>query len=204
MSVYFRELNISELTDRYLEGDYDEKLLPLSGSRKRHTVFDLNEDKSFIIESAGRKYALLNRTVANVDGYYEISKNKDARCMQCLRKVSEGEEIPFGIPIAKEMMGDIKVYHCIDVFCNFGCRKTELNSRLGGEIYKHSNTLLNELFTLLTGLPIDRFRGVGDRRLLKIFNGPMSWKQYHSTEYEFVEDYIMVKFIPVKSHLAIC
>jgi hypothetical protein len=130
-----------------------------------------------------------------------VDGNKEYNCMYCLRKIKSS---PLGIPILRDYFHyiddnvdqDMLYYHMIDIFCCFNCLLAETKKRLNNPLYTMSLAYISELYTLITGKDFELLEPAQDNRLLKVFNGPMSWNDFHkdSTLYSNVPSFIY--FIP--------
>lgn len=95
----------------------------------------------------------------------------EVNCMYCLRATTT----PVGIPVRRHG----NCYNMVDVFCGLRCAYAEVKCRRDS-IYVDSSTLLVDLWRR-AGNDAASFEPAPDRRLLKIFNGPMTWEQFHDT-----------------------
>lgn len=175
--VYLRGIDISKLTKKYLSGDYKN----LNEVSKFHIESE-NEEPSLITSvpihqekniPSSSQIAMINYKIYNNQQYSRLDPSKRYNCMYCLRPI---EESPIGIPLRREKIEEITYYHMIDVFCSVDCALAELLIRANNPHYASSSEYLTEVSLALTGkYP----RPASDKRLLEIFNGQMSWEEFH-------------------------
>lgn len=100
------------------------------------------------------------------------------RCMYTLELIED--TTPIGIPMFRKIVGDKILFHCVDIFGSFNAALAELrkrkDSKTSGHLYKNSEQYLLELFDEY--YPNEELIPFPDQRLLQIFNGPMSYKDF--------------------------
>jgi hypothetical protein len=156
---------------------------------------------------AGQTFACVGYKVHTKDGNYGVINSETIgkyRCMYCLKKM--GQNYPLGIPVKRQMRINENgvenfYYHMIDVFCRFECAYAELKRRQGNQLYNHSLVYLSEIYNLFTKKDISTLKPSSDYRLLKIFNGPMSWDEFHKNTSIYTSRPGNVFFVPVIEYL---
>lgn len=196
--VYLRGVNLGTLVEKYLNKQYSKltHVVPTYvDSAEQATPLVTNAD-----ESAVKSYEHdlgSERTFAEVGCkyYHDIAaENREYNCMNCLLKIAGFH--PVGIPVRRQVKNDIVYYHMVDIFCSFSCALTELRKRSSNTLYANSAVYLSELFTLCLGENAKLAASL-DRRLLTIFNGYLSWGEFHAKTVFFIECPMTVVFLPV-------
>lgn len=213
--VYLRGVDLVKLVERYLQGEFISLSTPLVVDPRRFTdlttsaqsivtVRGDNKAKSYQIEvSPGEVFSCIGYKVYDADGRYGVfdpALIHNFRCMFCLRKVGKSPEV-MGIPIRRTLKVDKTYYHMVDVFCRMRCVYGELRRRVNNPLYSHSIEYLAEIFTKWTGRDFSELKPSSDPRLLKIFNGPMSWEEYHADSMTFSERPGNIYFVPIIEYL---
>lgn len=208
--VYLRGVDLISLVDRYLKGEFVTLVTPLSvevsnlnqNTQSIMTIKEKVHDSGYQLDmGTGQHFACIGYKVTDKDGTYGIfDTDKEYNCMYCLRK--HKPEPFYGIPIKREEKispnGSSKIYfHMVDIFCTFRCRKAETKRRIHNTIYSYSMTYLSEIYNKCTGKDFSNLKPASDQRLLKIFNGPMSWKEFHSDSVTYTETPGNMYFLPV-------
>lgn len=203
--VYLRGVDINELAQKYLSGDFKDLTEPipltqvLPAAEIREVRSTVSEAKSYQVEIGGQQLACIGYRIYEKDGRYSnYVPEKPSRCMQCLQKIT-GQ--PMGIPVLREEKGGKTHYHMLDIFCSFRCIYTEIVRRRHNSIYNSSMAYLGEIYEKYTGGSISELKPLSDRRLLKMFNGPMSWSEYHSETKYYPEKPGVFYFLPVMEYL---
>lgn len=197
--LYLRGVDIIALTKAYLQGQYvnvstrppvtivpstfqNEKIQSVVSKTTVNT-----KSHEFTNDSGYGSFVLVGYRIKEGCKYGECNPGSPANCMHCLRSVDPNTAMP--IIVAKDSGSHIKekygydvLYHGIDIFCHFSCVLAELRKRLcyGNHIYDHSILYLCEYYERATGLPFSELKPAPDNRLLKIFNGPMDYDEFHS------------------------
>lgn len=190
--VYLRGVDLFALTERYLAKEFEQLTTPLTVEPKRssatpkQTLLTVKEEikrKSYQFEiSPGQLSYCLGYRVYSPSGDYSVvepEKIKGSRCMYCLRKI-ETQRQALGIPIKRTEINGSLFYHMVDIFCRIECAYGELRRRGSTPLYSQSIQMIAELYTTSTGKSFSELKPSSDPRLLKIFNGPMTWEEYHT------------------------
>jgi|SRR5579875_364748 len=203
--VYFKGIDFIDLVKKYLNGDFKEITSPLPVdieliNEKPKSIITMKQKSSFEYNfGIGTNFALIGYKAYGKDGKYaEINPNKVYNCMYCLRPIKEN---PIGIPIHKEEKGEKKIYHMIDIFCSFECCYAEYINRLHNTIYAYSYIYLCEIFSLVTGKNSSELKPAKDKRLLQIFNGDVTWEEYHNNTTQYREKVGNLYFLPVTEYI---
>lgn len=206
--VYLRGVDLASLADRYLKGEFIKLVTPIpiesSLLKERPSSIITSNDKSTSVPyefdpGYGRNFVYVGYRVSEKDGKYALlDPSLKWYCMYCLRKTSDN---PMGIPIRREQRGEKIIYHMIDIFCCFECMVAELRKRNNNPLYSQSMTYISELFTLCTGKDITELKPASDQRLVKRFNGPMTWEEFHTTTIKYSEKPSNVYFLPVIEYI---
>jgi len=183
--VYFRGINFSELLLSYIDGKTEmiTEIIPVDHEmliEKNKPVISRNLQKySYEVDlGLGRMFAMIPYKIYDNGKYGLIDMTtKKYNCMNCIRKI---QDKPIGIPIKRESKGEKTYYHMIDIFCGISCAYAEVLIRMiNNPIYDNSIEYLSEISLNMTGkLP----RPAKDKRLLQIYNGEMTWEEYHISE----------------------
>lgn len=158
------------LSEKYNSGEY-KNLATKSG-------MEIREEKEEAImipqtKQGGKKIVMVVYKVYG-EKYSQLHENEKYNCMYCLMRI---EKDPVGIPIRREVINDEIHFHMIDVFCSISCALAELLARVGNNvIYGNSYEYLYEISLAFTGKAP---QSAGDKRLLKIFNGHLTWEEFH-------------------------
>ena len=207
--VYFRGVDLAYLAERYLKGEFINLTNPLpvdtsvlnESPQKIVTIKDTTNTVSYQLDiGGGQSFACIGYKVKDKDGRYAfLDPQKEYRCMYCLRTIKKN---PLGIPIRREEKSSgILYYHMVDTFCTINCALAELQRRLSNCIYSQSMILLAEIHHKCTGEDISKMKPSSDQRLLEIFNGPMSWDEFHSNTMTYAEKPGNMFFLPVRECL---
>jgi hypothetical protein len=203
--VYLRGVDFSVLLEKYLNGDFTNLTTPLSvesSNQKSQSVMTIKEntiDMSYQFDlGVGQNFACIGYKVIDKDGAYGVySPNKEYNCMYCLRKIKQK---PIGIPVRREEKNHKIYFHMADIFCTFNCCKAETKKRQQNALYSQSLVYLAEIYNKCTGKDFSNLKST-DQRLLKIFNGPMSWEEFHSDTVTYSEKPGNVYFLPIVEFL---
>lgn len=205
--VYLRGVDLVALTDQYLNNEFINLVEPLSVDvsvldEKQHniiTVADNNSPSYQLDLGTGQNFACIGYKIYDKSGKYGVlDPHKEYNCMYCLRKIKEK---PIGIPIRREEKDDKIIYHMIDIFCTFNCQLAELRRRINNCIYSHSMVYLAEIYWMCTRKDISELKPASDQRLLKIFNGPLTWNEYHANTVTYIEKPGNIYFIPAIEYI---
>lgn len=192
--VYLRGVNLTELTDKYLSGEFVQLIDPLPINPEI-----LNEQAQSIVTyqepvistsyetrlGTGRNFACIGYRVSERDGHYtRFDPQQKYRCMNCLKKIDQD---PWGIPIKREQVDDKYYYHTVDIFCGPECTLRKINERIHNTVYSSSLCFLFEMYEHWTGQKASELKPASDPRLLKKFNGPLSWDEYHKMSSVYTE-----------------
>jgi hypothetical protein len=188
-SFYLRGIDLVDLTQRYVQGEFTQLIFQIPVSVTPDTVASRQvistvskstlRNHEFTNES-GRTFVYVGYRLVEGGKYGEVAPGTPANCMHCLRQVNPATAV--GIPISKQVKyPNLAIYHCVDVFCYFGCLLAELRKRLcyRNTIYAYSMSYLAEMYELTTGKSFSTCRPAADNRLLKIFNGTMDYEEFH-------------------------
>ena len=202
--VYLRGVDIAELTQKYFAGEFKDLKDPIPPCKTTIAPMKdvrqlIPETKSYHVDIGGQTLACIGYKVFEKEGIYaNYLPDKPYRCMQCLQKVS-GQTM--GIPILREERAGKIYYHMLDVFCSFRCIYTEIIRRRHNSIYSSSMACLGEIYEKVTGSSISDLKPLSDRRLLKMWNGPMTWAEYHADTKYYPEKPGVIFFLPVPEYL---
>lgn len=206
--VYLRGVDLADLTERYLNNEFVtlSEPLPVDISILKEkpqnivTVADTNTLPSYQLDlGTGQSFACIGYKVYDRSGRYAaLDPYKEYNCMYCLRKIKEK---PLGIPIRREERDGKIFYHMVDIFCSFNCILAEYRRRINNCIYSQSMTYLSEIYFKCTGRDISEVKPASDQRLLKIFNGPLSWDDYHTGTVTYTEKPGNMYFIPTVEYI---
>lgn len=209
--VYLRGVDIFGIVEKYINGEYRNlkeqtkvELREFENNREDIITIKDNINNSYQIDMCGQKFACIGYKVFSKDGKYGvIDPCIEYNCMYCLRKIKDR---PLGIPIKREERrgedGNIKIYyHMIDIFCTFNCWKAEIKKRLQNVLYSQSMVYASEIYNKCTGKDFSNLSPASDQRLLKIFNGPMTWKEFHSDTFTYNEKPGNIYFLPIIEYL---
>jgi hypothetical protein len=207
--VYLRGVDLNSIVEKYLKGEFVTLTTPLpidiSGiTQTSQPIISIKEnvnDVSYQIDiGTGQTFGCIGYKIIDKDGLYgTFDQNKKYNCMYCLRKIKQN---PLGIPIRREerasINGTTKIYyHMVDIFCTFNCCKIEIKRRSQNSIYSQSMVYLAEIYNRCTGKNFSELKCSPDQRFLKIFNGPMSYEEFHSGTVSYVEKPGNMYFQPV-------
>lgn len=211
--VYLRGVDLATLVEKYQKGEFATLITPLPVdvseiNQKPQTIVTIRENisnTSYQLDlGIGQTFACIGYKVIDKDGSYAVlDPNKEYNCMYCLRKIKRN---PLGIPIRREERlypeGSIEIYfHMVDIFCTFNCWKTEIRKRSQNTIYSQSMVYAAEIYYKCTGKDFADLKPASDQRILKIFNGPMSWKEFHTSTSTYAEKPGNMYFLPVLEYL---
>lgn len=177
-NIVIEEVDLEELVNNYITGKY--VLL---------TVWEFPQ-----LENMYNNYVMpltpfcncVGLKIVDVGGKYgKYNYMNEYNCMYCLKKISEGT--CRGIPIIKKVEGGKLSYYTIDIFCSMECCDAEVDRRRNNPIYVYSSQYIRELFSLITGKPEHEIKPSSDRRLLKVFNGPLTLDEFHSKATRYTE-----------------
>lgn len=211
--VYLRGVDLGALAEKYQRGEYITLTTPLAVdvseiNQQPQTIVTVKENTnnmSYQLDMGnGQTFACIGYKVVDKDGAYAVlDPNREYNCMYCLRRVKRN---PLGIPIRREektsLEGTVKLYfHMVDIFCTFNCWKIEIKKRLHNAMYSQSMAYAGEIYTKCTGKDFAELKPASDQRLLKIFNGPMTWKEFHTNTITYAEKPGNMYFLPVVEYL---
>ena len=206
--VYLRGVDLPTLTNQYLEGNFVKLTTPLpidvsSLEEQPSNVVTINNKLTKLSyefdPGCGRTFVCVGYKVCDKGGGYAVlNPNQESSCMYCLRKIDKN---PMGIPIRREQRDGKIYYHMIDIFCVFECIVAEIQRRINNSLYSQSMEYASELFTLCTGKDASKLRSASDHRLLKIYNGPMTWEEFHTNTTKYMEKPSNIYFLPVIEYL---
>lgn len=194
-NVYLRSIDVSSVAERYLSGLFKNLVNPLNVNtsavnNKVSNILTINENniaKSHECDfGTGKTFACLGSKS------YKITPNSNVNCMYCLDVVNKYN--PIGIPVKRCEIESQIVYNMVDIFCSISCCIAELKQRLHMCIYSQSMVYLNEICRLcLKSISNVNEICAQDYRLLQIFNGPLTWDQFHKKT-------VYLKYIPENVH----
>ena len=166
-------VDAKDLINKYQKG---ETLIEVSESKDiQSTPYNVKDVKLEEYEVNQKRFM-----VGISNKYEEVAEFKNFNCMYCLKETSK--EYMLGIPICRENVNGQTIYNTIDAFCSFPCVYSELLSRSSKGIYSTSLYLLKEMFTQICQTQYNELQPAPDRRLLKIFNGPLDYEKFHKEE----------------------
>lgn len=206
--VYLRVVDLSALTDRYLNGEFTNlnrlievdptpvvSMKPILQQKIVHRDHHLDVGAGQLFSCLGYKVHDNNGNYTCVPGLYETS---EYNCMYCLTRINQKS---LGIPLHRTEENGKIFYHCIDIFCSFECTYAEILSRRNNTLYVDSLVYLAEIYHLMTGKDITGLKPASDKRMLKIFNGKLSPEEFHSDTVKFPTRPGNVFFLPVMEYL---
>lgn len=217
--IYLRGVDFMNLVERYLNSEFVNLNTPLKVNTRavQHTQQDLvtvthdTQHKPYMLDvGAGQSFICLGYKVYDNHGNYgqmDPEMIDEYNCMYCLMPFEnlEDKSEVMGIPVKREVHIDSNgkkkhCYHMIDIFCCMRCMYREYKNRTNNKLYAQSECLISEIFTKFTGKDPSHLRAATDHRALEIFNGLMSWEEYHAdtTIYERPGN---VYFVPVIEYL---
>jgi hypothetical protein len=202
-----------DLFELYCRSEFIHLQTPLKvdNSAAQHTNQDLitlkenTAHKPYILDiGTGQNFICLGYKVYDNGKYGPLDPQQlnDYNCMYCLipfDDLSSQSEV-MGIPIKRETRGKQCIYHMVDIFCCIRCMYAEYKRRIANKLYSQSESLISEIFIKYTGKSPSELKAASDYRVLEIFNGPMTWEDYHSDSavYQRPEN---VFYIPVGVYL---
>ena len=205
--VYLRGVDFHDVLNKYLNNTFINLITPLpvdisaldSKPQKIVTIKENLNSVSYQVEGLGQSFACIGYKVSDCNGNYAVlDPNKEYRCMFCLKNIKNGL---LGIPIRREEKGNKIYFHMIDIFCTFNCVLAEIRRRSGNSLYSHSSAYISEIYRMCTGKDISEVKMSSDPRLLEIYNGPLTWDQYHSASISYTEKPSNVYFLPVIEYI---
>lgn len=210
--VYLRGVDLNTLIDNYLNDKYIELISPLAvdlsilDEKVQNIVSIKEKNKIYSYEcdfGFGQTYAFICYKVYDKDSRYApADPQKKYRCMYCLKKIDKN---PLGLPILRqEIIVNNEVcitFHMIDIFCTINCCLAEYPARRNNQLYAHTMEYLGEICLKCTGKDIGEFKASSDKRLLKIYNGPMTWDEFHANNITYSEKPGNIFFLPVMEYL---
>lgn len=215
--IYFRGVNVKKIIEKYFRGEY-QNVTDAIPFPKEALVQSSNEDSQIVTFSdpiektdceisfgSGLNFACVGHRVGSIDGSYERynpSSTEGLRCMNCLLEISDKQENNWGIPVKRSVCSDKYIYTTIDIFCSPECTFFKLNERLNNTIYSRSMEFFSEMYEMWTGKKFSELKSVSDPRLLKIFNGPLTWEEYHKSDGVYTEKPSNVYMYPAIEYLS--
>lgn len=204
-NIYFRGLDLSAITERYLSGGYQKQTKSLFVKKAVNTnttktvliTKQENEPKRNVFTyTDGKSYIRLGFMVYDLNGSYKpIDPNQRYNCMYCIREVDPLHKA--GLPIRKIVENGVSYFHEIDIFCCWNCAYAEYRARSSNSLYTHTLTFLKELFVLTTGKTESELQPASDKRCLQIFNGPLTWEEFHAQSINFSTKPENVFYLPI-------
>ena len=160
---------------------------------------ELIKNRGFIGKIAeGIEFISLGNIVCDPEGHYKpIEPDRTYNCMYCIKPILEGENM-LGLPIKRSIDESTSciLFHTIDVFCCWDCVYSEYTERFNNSLYENTLIYIKEIFTLSTGKPCTELRKASDRRCLKIFNGPLTYEEFHQKSMRFTKKPVNVYYFP--------
>jgi len=204
--VNLRFLDFKDATKRYLEGhtatlDRQEKpvVREVKPSRLATSVQSKSENKvkyPEITNEMGRIFGYIGYIPNDTGHYTRYVDGEPVNCMYCLRPRSEWPGEPWHIPVAKEHGSREIIYHGIDIFCCAECTLAECNARrlASNPLYVTSIVLLHEIYVKRTGRNSHDLKPASDRRLLRLWNGPLNHNEFHACHGQYTSSVTNIKF----------
>jgi hypothetical protein len=213
-TIYFRGIDLTEISGKYNLGEFQNSNISLFSKELvvRNTssnVLSQNSNNSKNKPYIGKlgnetDYICLGYITYDKEGNYKpIDPNRIHNCMYCLQKIEKNTDY-FGLPIKRtvnEADGRIS-YHALDIFCCWDCAYAEYHERSNNSLYENTLIYMQELFTLSTGKPSNEMKKASDRRCLQLFNGPLTWEEFHKSSIKFSKKPITVLYFPVIYYIA--
>lgn len=206
-NIYFRGIDLGAIVEKYRKGDYSNVKTSLFTKnisiKVSNSVVKQNDDtiknKSFLGKiSEGIEYICLGNIIYDSEGHYKpATLDRAYNCMYCIKPIAKTENM-CGLPIKRTYDETQKciIFHMIDVFCCWDCAYAEYAERHHNSLYDNTLVYMKEIFTLSTGKPCTELRKATDRRCLQIFNGPLSYEDFHQKTIRFTKKPINVYFFP--------
>jgi len=211
--VYLRGVDLFLLLQTYLEGKFADLRTPIQPSVKTgqsQSVVEIttnNYSKSYrLCLGSGQYFACLGYKVYDTKGHYgplDPEYLDNYNCMYCLKPFEdlENKSEIMGIPIRRTLVKEVVHYHMVDIFCCMRCMYAEYKRRQGNQLYSQSMQLISEIYQKYSGKDPSMLQPSSDPRLLQIFNGPMTWDQYHENDEIYQEIPGNVFFVPTLEYL---
>lgn len=200
--IYFRGLDLNSLLERYRSGEISKITTPLpviweKVDQKPSVLLDSTKEKiTYEVDlGIGRSFAFIGMKVYHKGGHQPLDCKEAYNCMYCLRKIDGN---PIGIPLRRREIDGKIYYHMIDVFCSFDCCYAELKLRLDNQSYNQSVEYLSEICHQLTGKML---KPAKDWRLLKIFNGDLTWEEFHQGSVRYTHKTGHMCFLPTGEYI---
>lgn len=206
-SAYLKGVNLHELVQRYLQDEFAELIIPLNVEiehleKTQDAILSVESNQTMPFEfdfGTGRNFACVGYKVCGLDGkYIAYDPSNTYNCMYCLRQITWN---PIGIPILRVEKNNKIYFFMIDIFCTFDCALAEFKRRNNNVLYVHTQAYFSELFALCTEQNPAKMRTASDQRYLEIFNGPMSWEQFHKNTTKYSSKPGVIYFMPVIEYL---
>ena len=212
--IYLRGVDFLDLFERYLKSEFVNLSEPLKvdSSLIEHskqdilTVHNDTTHKPYMLDiGAGQSFICLGYKLYENNGKYghlDPEMIDEYNCMYCLMPLENLEDTSeiMGIPVKREIHGDNYCYHMIDIFCSMRCMYREYKNRRSNKLYSQSELLISEIYTKYSGNDASKLKAASDHRLLEIFNGVMTWEEYHA-DTQIYERPGNVYFVPVIEYL---
>lgn len=213
-NIYFRGVDLQAIIEKYRKGGYTNivtslftKELPIKVSNtnviKQNN--DIIKNRSFIGKiSEGIEFICLGNIVCDDQGHYKpIEPDRAYNCMYCIRPILNNES-KLGLPIKRtvdEITGCL-FFHTIDVFCCWDCVYAEYSERYTNSLYENTLIYMKEIFSLSTSKSSIELCKASDRRCLKIFNGPLTYEEFHQKSIRFTKKPVNIYYFPTSYSIA--
>jgi hypothetical protein len=183
--VYLRGVDPEKCLQKYKRGEYF-NIVSFDNKKKTtivrdvpvsHTVFDVKKiDKSITIANY-----LPKGDSGKIEPVKYTMGDGSMNCSWCLKPIDG--VYPIGIPMSKMVRtGKPPKFYCLHMHGSFDCALARLNDILSKKThnpwFSKSKVYLEYIFNV--HYPGKTLAAAGDRDLLKIFNGTMSYEEFHT------------------------
>lgn len=150
--------------------------------------------RKYLAEIWTKKILYIKYKISDKEGNYEPinTDGGEYNCMYCLRAIKDRV---YGIPIYKSVTTASIQYHTVDVFCRIDCCAAEIKRRMQNPLYSMSMQYLDEIMVTEEGGK--KMKLAPDQRLLQIFNGPLTWDEFHAPQVKYSEKTGNICIIPI-------
>lgn len=208
LRVYLRGIDLAQLIQRYLNNEFGTLISPLpvdpslleEKAQSIVTVKEPNSTVSYQLDiGAGQTFACIGYKIFDKDGRYaNLDPTKQYRCMYCLKKIKQN---PLGLPIRREETQGKLFFHMVDIICCFNCLISETARRQANSIYAQTLAYAAEIYNKCTGRDFSEVKPASDHRFLKIYNGPLTWDEFHANSITYSQKPGNMYFVPVIEYL---
>lgn len=167
--VFLRGVKVREIFEKVMRNEYENYDFTLNPASSRGQIRILKNNQVSTEKKCDRSY----KCVGERNG----DSNTKVKCMYCLRDTTLGDS--WGIPITRKDY----TFYCIDIFCCQECQLAESIIRAKLEkSYQFAPSLCKEMRRIYSSEPL---HPASDRRLLQVFNGSMTYEEFHKSHGTF-------------------